>query len=209
MKVTGVITTLEEANKIIDGIRERRIPGIMGMAPFRQEYYRGQLSDEWHVKPNIARPFTTAAEIQDAETKIMAAFQDEIKASGQLQKVFLHNEPIAHQNEWAWVCQAQHYRVPTRLLDWTLRPEVALYFAVDTKEFDKVDGQFWVIYVPDENLLTDGGEGSNYYHRHISDVNDMIFINPSFYYEQGWETAIAEVRRGRQHGKFSLQPSAL
>lgn len=44
----------------------------------------------------------------------------------------------APRSEWEWYFAAQHYELPTRLLDWTVDPLAALFFAVRGMHADDV-----------------------------------------------------------------------
>lgn len=56
-------------------------------------------------------------------------------------------------SDWDVLLVAQHYRLPTRLLDWTSNPFVALFFATENRADLNSDGEVWCVHRQKTNEL--------------------------------------------------------
>ena len=123
-EASGEIRTLSDALGVID------------------EVYRAFPNQPWWRGQGVAKPL------------IPSVYRD--TSRGDLYEVsiaskFAQRAPPRHRNcpakgdLAAWLFLMQHYRLPTRLLDWTEGPLIALFFAVEEEEHARADGVWWAL----------------------------------------------------------------
>lgn len=88
--------------------------------------YRGQANAEWRLQSSLERILGdnwTGAQVKKFEDMSLNQFKS---------KFHLYDkENVKPDSKLAWLSLMQHYGVPTRLLDFTGSPYVALYFALE------------------------------------------------------------------------------
>jgi hypothetical protein len=92
-------------------------------------WFRGHSDAGWELKPSAGRPFDKGGLLKTDTTR-----EDLYKQENALLQRFRRDGyPFVQRllSQWEAITLAQHYGLPTRLLDWTSNPLVALFFAAE------------------------------------------------------------------------------
>lgn len=141
-------------------------------------WYRGQSNADWQLLPGLLRK-----KLSVSESSLMSRFK-------QSAAMLSENRP---RNSFDWIFLMQHYGVPTRLLDWSENPLVALYFAVsDPAKNSEGDAAIWLLFPTKLNK-----------NANIVDKNEGDYI-PSFDDEEVQGYATESIRQSHRVELFPI-----
>ena len=108
-------------------------------------WWRGQEDASWKLAPSLYR-----RELADSESNLIVRFR--LMAGARYHKC------PGPDDFFGWLFLMQHYCLPTRLLDWSESPLVALYFAIEESFADDRDAAVWAMWPANMNLKQLGRE---------------------------------------------------
>lgn len=103
-----------------------------GINRFRSPFvFRGLANSKWNLATSLIRLGGPFAEL---ERHLLRNFCK-----------YAHGHVADRESLWFWLTFGQHHGLPTRLLDWTYSPLVALHFATCNVEHFGRDGAIWMV----------------------------------------------------------------
>lgn len=163
--------------------------------------YRGQGQD-WPLLTGLGRIEKPAGEIATIEAELLSEFEARIRAEiPELLQRHKFSAQYTDGEDWSVLFQAQHLRLPTRLLDWSSCIETAVMFAVNC-ESESDNGVLWVYKTPEIFRYETMPE---YLNLKLNQTKRLMVINHPFSAERKADVNIGEERRSKQNGFFTVQ----
>jgi len=133
----------------------------------RMLWWRGHAKISWNLHPSIYHK-----KLAKNETNMAIQFRNQARVR--------HREVPDISDGPSWLFLMQHYGLPTRLLDWTDSPLIALYFAVKDKSADDEDGVIYGLMPTELNHAQIGTKGIlGIGNTTVRKVIDNVWKNPS------------------------------
>lgn len=161
------------------------------------DYFRGQSDAIWDIIPGIARNKEIFNSTLEVEKQLNINFKEKINELGLIDLI-----PIlkySYHESWQMLMAAQHYGLPTRLLDFSNNKYAALEFAIfDAQNIDK-DCAIIIYTNSDVNQKND----NNFFTKCINSFGDSFFMQvPINKVIDNNESKLSELRKSIQGSKF-------
>jgi hypothetical protein len=198
MNYSGEIASLEDLQKISKSVQTNNIKLSDAF-----QYYRGHGCCSYKLLSYISRFFIDVKKLQSVEENLIDNLKEKIKQSNNQEYFYIPPNSNGFDQNWYWLTQAQHLGIPTRLLDWTLSSEIALYFAVSDNTCKNQDGDFWIFFVPDKFNIHNQPEI-------ISSIKPLqndkdLFISIPVHWNKNYEKNEPQRNMLSQQGKFFIR----
>lgn len=139
------VTSLSQYIETIKKLRSYYPSGYFIDNPTSHHFlYRGHSDATYQLLPGIYRKTYGENDLFHVNNDGYLAWSTERGILGAFKQEASHILNILPDNEIKWAEYAQHYGVPTRFLDWSANPLVALYFACKSK--NTADGVVWLLH---------------------------------------------------------------
>ncbi len=135
----------------LEGISELLFESVKADANGRYRtayYYRGMANDEYSLTTSLSRNFKPEKSEKKNKEKQKISESLEMHILENFTKYASIEDPTISESIWKAMIVGQHHGLPTRLLDWTHSPLVALHFAEDCEdicELEEEDAVVWRI----------------------------------------------------------------
>jgi hypothetical protein len=168
-------------------------------------YYRGHADYSWDVIPGIARNkgIKDIQSLLEIERKLIDNFQKKINEN-KLEDLVPKISGSYHES-WILLMAAQHYGLPTRLIDFSHDKFVALEFAVADIQHLNKDGAL-IIY-NDVNAIHENVDSSILKSQFKNTHKSFFLQAPSYKFHENNNCKLSEMRKTIQGSKFLYRDS--
>ncbi|PQJ46365.1 hypothetical protein BTN99_13640 [Vibrio campbellii] len=108
---------------------------------YRKWIFRGQANFDWTLESSLARTFREASKIRSSGSRLTREIDklshERVMIDRFRRHAHLYLKHLPETNDdLSWLSMMQHYGAPTRLLDFSFSPYIALYFALESGDGD-------------------------------------------------------------------------